>query len=102
MPQTSTSINRDLPGAPGLRKDGHTAPVGRRRNGTRMYRLGAALQRHAREVVVVALLVVLLFPFLWLVQLALRPADTIFDDGLLFKPTLDAFRGLFHSSFVLS
>ncbi|MGF6544618.1 carbohydrate ABC transporter permease [Paraburkholderia youngii] len=100
MPQTSTSIDRDLPGAPGLSKDGHTAPVGRRRKGTRMYRLGAAWQRHAREVVVVALLLVLLFPFLWLVQMALRPADTIFDDGLLFKPTLDAFRGLFRSSFV--
>ncbi|ADG19584.1 binding-protein-dependent transport systems inner membrane component [Paraburkholderia atlantica] len=101
MTQTSSSIDRDLPGAIGVSEDGHTAPVGRRRRkATRMYRLGAALQSHARAVVVVALLLVLLFPFLWLVQLALRPADTIFDDGLLFKPTLDAFRGLFHSSFV--
>src|SRR5687768_15768685 len=50
--------------------------------------------RHGRLLGVGALLLVVLFPFLWLVQLAFRPAADIFDESLLFKPTLDGFVSL--------
>jgi len=60
------------------------------------------LQRHARALAAVLLLFVVLFPFLWLVQLAFRPANEVFDDALLFTPTLEGFRALLQGNFLKS
>jgi multiple sugar transport system permease protein len=60
------------------------------------------LRRHGRTIAVLGVLLVLLFPFLWLVQLAFRPADGIFDESLIFRPTLDAFVSLFEGDFTKS
>jgi len=60
------------------------------------------LARHGRALAVAALLVVVLSPFLWLVQLAFRPAADIFDDSLLFAPTLDGFASLLQGNFLKS
>jgi multiple sugar transport system permease protein len=52
------------------------------------------------------LLLVVLFPFLWLVQMSFRPNDDIFGYDLLFTPTLEHYRalwtGIFPGSFVNS
>jgi len=45
---------------------------------------------------------VLMFPFLWLVQLALRPENDVFSDELLFTPTLASFAGLLQGNFARS
>lgn len=54
----------------------------------------------------VVLLLVVLFPFLWLVQMSFRPNDDIFGYDLLFTPTLEHYRalwtGIFPGSFVNS
>jgi multiple sugar transport system permease protein len=68
----------------------------------RALRLPAWVRRHARGVTALALLLVLMFPFLWLVQLAFRPAADIFDDALLFTPTLQAFTSLLQGNFLKS
>ena len=60
------------------------------------------LQRHARSAVAVLLLVLVLLPFLWLVQMAFRPAADALELDLVFSPTLDAFRGLWQDSFAQS
>jgi multiple sugar transport system permease protein len=60
------------------------------------------LARHGRALTVAALLLVVLSPFLWLVQLAFRPAADIFDDSLLFAPTLDGFVSLLQGNFLKS
>ena len=60
------------------------------------------LARHRRDLVALAVLLVLLSPFLWLVQLAFRPAHGIFDDSLLFLPTLDGFASLLQGNFAKS
>ena len=60
------------------------------------------LARHGRALTVVLLLLVALAPFLWLVQLAFRPAADIFDDALLFVPTLDGFKSLLQGNFASS
>lgn len=53
-----------------------------------------------------ALLLAVLFPFLWLVQMSFRPNDDIFGYDLLFTPTLEHYRalwtGIFPGSFVNS
>ncbi|HEX8882987.1 MAG TPA: carbohydrate ABC transporter permease [Noviherbaspirillum sp.] len=49
-----------------------------------------------------ALLGGVLFPFLWLVQIAFRPSDAAFDGGLLFTPTLEAFHALLQGNFIRS
>ncbi|SFM18243.1 carbohydrate ABC transporter permease [Variovorax sp. OV329] len=59
-------------------------------------------RRHARSAAAVALLLVLMFPFLWLVQLALRPENDIFSDSLWFTPTLASFAGLLQGNFLRS
>lgn len=85
-----------------------TAWLGAAREPARLRRRGAAhglngwLARHARTISVIAVLLVVLFPFLWLVQLAFRPADAIFDESLVFRPTLDAFVSLWHGDFIKS
>lgn len=60
------------------------------------------LRRHGREAAALALLALLLFPFFWMVQLALRPAEDAFEPGLLFVPTLEAFRALWQDQFARS
>jgi multiple sugar transport system permease protein len=47
------------------------------------------------------LLVVMLLPFLWLLQMSFKPKDMIleFPPRLLFLPTLDHYRGLWQSGF---
>lgn len=65
----------------------------------------AALRRlraNARQLGAVLLLLVVMFPFLWLVQIAFRPADAVFDDALLYRPTLDGFAALLQGSFLKS
>jgi multiple sugar transport system permease protein len=47
-----------------------------------------------------AVLLLVLLPLFWLVQLALRPAADAFSDSLLFVPTLESFRALIHGSFL--
>src|SRR4051812_38864867 len=66
------------------------------------WRLSAWIRRHAKATAALPLLFVLMFPFLWLVQLAFRPAADIFDDALLFTPTLQAFTGLLQGNFLRS
>jgi multiple sugar transport system permease protein len=60
------------------------------------------LARHGRALTVLLLLLIALAPFLWLVQLAFRPAADIFDDALLFVPTLDGFKSLLQGNFAKS
>ena len=60
------------------------------------------LLRHGRALTVALLLLVVLSPFLWLVQLAFRPAADIFEDSLLFVPTLDGFISLLQGNFLKS
>jgi multiple sugar transport system permease protein len=60
------------------------------------------LRVHARALVAVALMLVVLSPFLWLVHLAFKPAADIFEDSLLFVPTLDSFRSLLQGNFLKS
>lgn len=67
------------------------------------------LARHREGVgnaATLALLFVVLFPFLWLVQMSFRPNDDIFGYDLLFTPTLEHYRalwtGIFPGSFVNS
>jgi multiple sugar transport system permease protein len=57
-------------------------------------RVAAWSRGRGRPLAAVVLLVAVMLPFLWLVQLAVRPADAIFDEALLFTPSLDAFRSL--------
>ena len=45
------------------------------------------------------LLLVALFPFAWMVQLSLRPADDLFGETLLFVQTLENFAALWQGSF---
>lgn len=60
------------------------------------------VRRHARTALALVLLLVLMFPFLWLMQIAFRPAEAAFDDSLLFAPTLEAFRALWQGNFARS
>ncbi|CAN7717017.1 carbohydrate ABC transporter permease [Variovorax sp. LjRoot290] len=60
------------------------------------------LSRHGRTLTVAVLLLVVLSPFLWLVQLAFRPAADIFEDSLLFTPTFDGFISLLQGNFLKS
>ena len=57
------------------------------------------LRRHGRPAAALVLLAVTLFPFLWLVHLAFKPAADLFEDRLLFVPTLDGFRALLQGHF---
>lgn len=66
------------------------------------FRQASWIRRHARAAIAIALLLVLLFPFLWLVQIAFRPAEGAFEDTLLFTPTLEAFRALLQGNFARS
>lgn len=65
-------------------------------------RMSAGLLRYRREIAASVLLLVVLFPFLWLAQLALRPGTDIFENTLLFRPTLDGFVALLQGNFLRS
>lgn len=56
----------------------------------------------ARVWIAALILLVVMFPFLWLVQLAFKPAAELFDDALLFTPTLEGFRALLQGNFLKS
>jgi len=60
------------------------------------------LRRNVRGMAALVVLVAVLAPFLWLVQLAFRPADRIFDEALGFTPTLAGFTSLLQGNFVRS
>jgi multiple sugar transport system permease protein len=57
-------------------------------------------ERIASHAVVAVLLVLILLPFLWLVQMAFRPTDDIFGDQIWFVPTLANFEALLGGKFV--
>ena len=65
-------------------------------------RLGLLGKRHARDAVSVLLLLLVLLPFLWMVQMAFRPAAEALELSLYFTPTLEAFSGLWQDSFARS
>ena len=64
--------------------------------------LGLLGKRHARDAVSVLLLLLVLLPFLWMVQMAFRPAADALELSLYFTPTLEAFSGLWQDSFARS
>ena len=64
--------------------------------------LGLLGKRHARDAVSVFLLLLVLLPFLWMVQMAFRPAAEALELSLYFTPTLEAFSGLWQDSFARS
>src|SRR5690606_26442662 len=47
-------------------------------------------------------LIVVLLPFLWMLQMAFRPAGDALSLDLLFSPTLEAFAGLWQDNFARS
>ncbi len=66
-------------------------------------------QRYRRwigDAATIALLLLVMFPFVWLIQMSFRPNDDVFGYSLAFAPTLDHYRALwtgnFPSSFVNS
>lgn len=67
------------------------ASAARRPRRRRPHRLGDAAT--------LALLLLVLFPFLWLVQMSFRPNDDIFGYELAFTPTLDHYRALWTGTF---
>jgi multiple sugar transport system permease protein len=60
------------------------------------------LRRLARPAAAIVALLVVMAPFLWLVQLAFRPAADVFEDNILFAPTLGAFASLLQGNFLRS
>ncbi|MBL8835852.1 MAG: carbohydrate ABC transporter permease [Alphaproteobacteria bacterium] len=63
------------------------------------------IARHRRQIgdaVTVAVLILVLFPFLWLVQMSFRPNDDIFGYQLAFSPTFDHYRALWTGIFAQS
>ncbi|HYI69890.1 MAG TPA: carbohydrate ABC transporter permease [Skermanella sp.] len=57
------------------------------------------LVRVGLHVLVAVLALMVLLPFLWLVQMSLRPEDEIFSDAVLFTPTLENYRALWQGNF---
>jgi multiple sugar transport system permease protein len=57
------------------------------------------LVRVGLHAAVVVLALMVLLPFLWLVQMSLRPEDEIFSDALLFTPTLENYQALWQGNF---
>src|SRR5918998_392500 len=93
MPPGTTEAEAPLL-AGGARPAAGGAPAARRRIGW--------FRRHRRRIGdagTLALLLLVLFPFLWLVQMSFRPNEDIFGYGLLFAPTLEHYRALWTGSF---
>ncbi len=59
-------------------------------------------QRHLRSTVAVGVLMLVLLPFLWMLQMAFRPAGDALSLDLIFSPTLEAFTGLWQDNFARS
>jgi multiple sugar transport system permease protein len=57
------------------------------------------LVRAGLHVLVAVLALMVLLPFLWLVQMSLRPEDEIFSDAVLFTSTLENYRALWQGNF---
>jgi multiple sugar transport system permease protein len=57
------------------------------------------LVRAGLHALAVVLALMVLLPFLWLVQMSLRPEDEIFGDTLLFTPTLENYQALWQGNF---
>jgi multiple sugar transport system permease protein len=53
-----------------------------------------------RKLGAAAFAALVLFPFAWMVQMALRPPEAAFDEGWAFTPTLSNFTDLLHGSFI--
>jgi multiple sugar transport system permease protein len=58
------------------------------------------LPRGLRAAAAILLLLAVLFPFFWMVQLALRPESDPFGRSLFFTPTLASFEALLHGDFL--
>jgi multiple sugar transport system permease protein len=84
------------------RRAGRDPETQQERGAARHRLLPNRLRRHGRSIAALSLLAVVAFPFLWLVQIAFRPADAAFDSSLLFTPTLDGFRALLQGNFIRS
>lgn len=56
-------------------------------------------RRWIGDAVTLAVLLLVLFPFLWLLQMSFRPSQDIFGYDLLFAPTLDNYRSLWSGNF---
>jgi multiple sugar transport system permease protein len=93
---SATTSTLDTLHASGASRHGTVAPA------KSSLRTPAWLRRHVRTIAAITLLGGMLFPFLWLVQIAFRPSDAAFESGLLFTPTLEAFRALLQGSFIRS
>ncbi len=60
------------------------------------------VQRYLRSSAAVVVLVLVLLPFLWMLQMAFRPAGDALSLDLVFSPTLEAFAGLWQDNFARS
>jgi multiple sugar transport system permease protein len=56
-------------------------------------------RRLAGDIFTGVLVVIVLFPFLWLIQVSFRPDSDIFGSAVLFSPTLEQYRSLWKGSF---
>lgn len=70
---------------------------------------GAMNQRRHRtashwrgDLATLVLLIFVLFPFVWLIELSFRPKNDIFGADILFLPTLENYRALWEGNFALS
>jgi len=54
------------------------------------------------DTAVIFLLILVLFPFVWMLQMSFRPTSDIFGYELLFNPTIDHYRALWTGSFPTS
>lgn len=54
------------------------------------------------DTVTLLLLLLVLFPFFWLIQVSFRPKEDIFGSGVLFAPTLEHYLALWHGNFPAS
>jgi multiple sugar transport system permease protein len=95
----SSTLSIDIPLSAHDAPAPSSAPVAVRQPAKARRRLAGNWRRHLRSLVVLVVLLVALLPFLWLVQLAFRPAADVFDDSLRFVPTLDGFASLWHGNF---
>jgi multiple sugar transport system permease protein len=59
-------------------------------------------RKHVGDVATVLLLFLVLFPFLWLVQMSFRPNDDIFGYSLLYTPTTEHYGALWTGAFAKS
>lgn len=63
---------------------------------------GERFPRWRGDLFTLALLLLVLFPFFWIIQLSFRAKADIFDSAILFAPTLENYRALWQGNFALS